>query len=152
MAGAPYKKGLNYFSHDTVLSNDIKIEYLEAETGLIGYAIYLKLLELIYRDEGYYIKFDHKHKKLFAKRVNIVLEKLDKIIDVCLEEDLFNQNLFNKYNILTSKSIQKRYLRGCDRRNSINVIKEFFLLDNNSINDNSNPNNVNIYSITEGIN
>jgi len=151
MAGAPHKKGLSYFSHDTNLSLDPKIEFLEAETGLQGYAIYLKLLEIIYRNEGYYLKTDERSKKLLAKKFNLEYDLFNNIINICIRENLFNQNIYNKYNVLTSTGVQKRYLRGCDRRNSINVIKEFFLLDNNSINDNTNSNNVNIISINDSI-
>ena len=162
MAGAPLKEGLNYFSHDVHLSNDSKIEFLEAECGLVGYAVYLKLLELIY-EKGYFSKFDNRDISFFSKRNNILKEECTQIIQVCIREGLFDLFLYDKYQILTSTGIQKRYLRGCDRRNKIFLIKEYLLLENveidcntkvpivikKLINDNINSINDNINSINE---
>lgn len=43
----PQKEGLDYFPLDTDIAEDEKILYLEAETGLEGFAIYVKLLSTI---------------------------------------------------------------------------------------------------------
>jgi hypothetical protein len=146
MAGAPYKVGLGYFSHDTDLSDDPKIQFLEAETGLIGYAIYLKILEFTYRHEGYYFMADERSIKLFAKKLNLTFDVLNNGITVCVNENLFDKNMFEKYSILTSTGIQKRYLRGCDRRKKVDLNKEYLLINNDVINDNINGINVDIYS------
>jgi len=149
--GAPHKIGLIYFSHDTNMSSDPRIEYLEAETGLEGYAIYNKLLEKIYQDKGYYIKFDQKRQKLLSNKINIELDKLVTIANVCLQEGLFHKELYDNYSILTSESIQRRYLRITERRKEIPIIREFFLVNNNSINDNINFINVDNNSINVDI-
>lgn len=150
MAGAPYKKGLGYFSHDT--DHEQNLEYLEAETGLIGYAVYFKILELAYKYEGYYLKFDERQRKLLSSRWNLNYDEFMKIIDVCLNEELFDKTLFLTHNILTSSGIQKRYLRGCDRRKRVELINVYMLLNNNSINDNINSDNVSIIPINESNN
>ncbi len=46
------KQGLDYFPLDVVI--DDKVELLEAEHGLSGFAIYIKLLQKIY-SQGYYL-------------------------------------------------------------------------------------------------
>lgn len=142
MAGAPFKRGLDYFSHDTNMSSDPKIEFLEIEVGIVGYAIFLKLLEIIYKDEGYFLEVGERRIKLLSKKYNITFNELNNIINVCINEGLFNQELYERYKILTSQTIQKRYLRGCDRRKSIELIEDFLLIDDNSINANTNSNNV----------
>lgn len=52
MAGRPRKVGLDYFSHDVDLSDDDKVQAVEAKYGADGYTVYLKLLERIYRAGG----------------------------------------------------------------------------------------------------
>ena len=146
MAGAPYKVGLGYFSHDTDLSADPKIEFLEADTGLIGYAIYIKILELTYKHEGYFFKADERSLKMLAKKFNIGFDVLNNVINVCINEALFDKELYKKHSILTSTGIQKRYLRGCDRRKQVNLKDDFLLINDEVINDNTNLINVNINS------
>jgi len=143
MAGAPHKVGLKYFSHDTDLSHDSKIEFLEAECGIIGYAIYLKLLEKIYNDKGYYLEFDGREISLFAKKNNVDKNVVSNVINVCINEILFNEKIYTEYKVLTSQGIQKRYLRGCDRRTNVKM-KNYLLLSEDDICDNSNSINVNI--------
>jgi hypothetical protein len=69
------------------------------------------------------------------------------IIDICLEENLFNKQLFKKYSILSSPSLQKRYIKGVERRASVELIKEYLLIKTEFIYDNINKDNVNINSI-----
>lgn len=125
---APNKHGLNYFPHDVDMSNDQKIEYLEAECGLLGYAIFCKILERIYR-VGYYLYWHDRDSKLFARRNNIETECCINTIKCIINEGLCNRMLHEKYSVLTSKSIQKRYIEANKRRKNIKIYKEFLLHD-----------------------
>ena len=156
---APNKHGLDYFPHDVDMSHDQKIEYLEAECGLIGYAIYNKLLEKIYRI-GYFTRWLQKDNKLFSKHNNIEVNVCINSINVCINEGLFNKNLYESYNILTSRSVQKRYIEANKRRQKIKYCKEFALLDIQELKKRHkkivivdiNSINVNSYSINVNIN
>jgi len=121
------KTGLDYFSHNC--GNDIKLEYLEAEHGLIGYAVFFKLLELIYFENGYFIEYNEKFVKLFAKRNNTEAQIIEDITTTCLEEGLFNKDIFKKYGVLTSSGIQKRFTDATIKRKQNNVKKEYNLID-----------------------
>lgn len=109
------KKGVDYFPHDVDLSQDPKIEFLEAAHGLIGYGVYLKLLEKAYR-EGYGIPWSHRDSVLLAHRARIDAEIVDKVIQTCLEEKLFDRTVFERSKVLTSRAIQDRYLRIIEKR------------------------------------
>ena len=143
---APHKTGLDYFSHDVNLSSDDRIEYLEAMHGLIGYAIYLKILEKTYR-EGYYLKWDEKKVAVWAKKWGVDLDKLNAILELCLDEGLFDKSKFQIHDIVTSKSIQTRYLKGSIRRKKIVFNKCYLLMDRNTIIANINNINVDINEV-----
>ena len=57
-------KGIKAFLLDTQMDKDVRL--IEARFGLTGYAILVKLWTMIYRDEGYYCKWDDDTKCLFA--------------------------------------------------------------------------------------
>jgi uncharacterized phage protein (TIGR02220 family) len=122
------KIGIDYFSHDTDLFYDDKVEFLFAEHGLIGYAIYLRLLEVIYRSTGYYIKPDDTIDAVFARNNRIDLNKYIEIRKYCIELGLFDKKMYEKRRILTSPRIQENYLEATVRRKDIKLIKEYVLI------------------------
>lgn len=123
----PIKEGLDYFSIDTDISNDPKVEFLEAKHGLYGYAIMLKLLERIYRS-GYYLNWGKREETIFSGRVKVDINSINDYINTCLDEGIFNKTLHETYAILTSKGIQKRYLSGTIKRKAVSIFKDFLLL------------------------
>jgi hypothetical protein len=124
---APNKKGLDYFRLDTDISQDRKMELLEAEFGIKGFGILIKLLIRIYRDEGYFLKWDDDMRLLFANRVGISSSLVDEVINGAVRRGFFDKSVFDSFGILTSSSIQKRYFNAIKRRESIDLIKEYLL-------------------------
>jgi len=120
--GRPNKDGVDYFPHDVDLSGDEKIQLLESDHGILGYAVFCKLLERIYRN-GYFIHADERFIKLFSRNCNIEIDACKNIINSCLE-NLFDKKLYSKFEILTSQGIQKRYMEIVKRRRQIEVISE----------------------------
>lgn len=122
----PTKLGLDYFPLDTTL--DSKLELFEAEYGLEGFAFIIKLFQKIY-DNGYFCEWNEDEQLLFSRRINVDIETVNLYINSALKRKIFNQELFDKYNILTSRGIQKRFLEACKRRKQIEFIKEYCLID-----------------------
>jgi len=123
MARQP-KQGLDYFPLD--VHTDDKIELLEAEHGLTGFAIYVKLLQKIY-SEGYFYKIGEDELLLTARRLNVDINPLNDVINSCIKRNLFNNVVYEKYNVLTSRGIQKRYFEATVRRKEITLISEYWL-------------------------
>ncbi len=123
----PHKQGIDYFSLDVVL--DDKFELFEAEFGLQGFGFIIKIFQKIYEANGYYYKWSEDEKLLFSKRVNVDIDLINDYINSALKRDILSQSIYEKYNILTSKGIQKRFLEASKRRNRIEIIKEYFLID-----------------------
>lgn len=139
------KPGLSYFPHDCYFNDDLK--YLIAEHSAVGYMVYFRLLEKIYKEKGYYMKSDKRTLLMYSQEINVNIEMLNAIINFCLDENnldepLFNKKLFYEYDIITSKGIQDRYIEAIARRKEAEFITDYLLIDTDDVN--SKLKNVNI--------
>lgn len=122
----PQKQGLDYFPFDCF--TDSKIELIEAEFGLTGFAIIVKLLQKIYGEQGYYCEWNAEVALLFAHKNNVGGNAVSETIQSALRRGIFSEDLFNRFGILTSADIQKTYLEAVGRRKQIEVKKEYLLI------------------------
>lgn len=140
----PLKEGVDYFSLDCYM--DDKIKMIQAEFGLKGFAIVVKLWQTIYREHGYYCEWNEEKKLLFASEEGADCGPglINEIVQACIRRDIFSKKLFDKYQILTSRGIQKRYLSITAKRKKAEMKKEYSLVEvaHNSINDDNNWVNV----------
>jgi hypothetical protein len=140
----PLKEGVDYFSLDCYM--DDKIRMIQAEFGLKGFAIVVKLWQTIYREHGYYCEWNEEKKLLFASEEGADCGPglINEIVQACIRRDIFSKKLFDKYQILTSRGIQKRYLSITAKRKKAEMKKEYSLVEvaHNSINDDNNRVNV----------
>lgn len=134
--GRQTKIGLDYFQIDTAPGD--KVKYLRKKLGMAGYGIFVLILERIYRDKGYYCIWDERAQTLFCE-YGIEIKYLKQVVDCCLMEGLFNNDMFLNHKVLTSAEIQRRYMeiiRICKRR-GIELISEFDLISSEEIPKNS---------------
>lgn len=128
----PKKTGLEYFPLDVDIASDEKIEYLEGETGIEGFGVYIKLLAAIYRN-GYFIPFTKTQLSIYSRRFFVDKNTLSAVVSVCRNIGLFDEDMFSKFNILTSHGVQTRYLLASERRQAVDIIQEFCLLGTEEI-------------------
>jgi hypothetical protein len=121
----PNKKNLDYFSLDVIL--DCKVEKLEAKHGIIGFGIWIKLLQRIYR-ESYFIKWDDDEKWIFRKQTGVRIELLEKVIEDMIRLELLSKEIYDKYAVLTSRGIQKMYVKGSAKRKNIAIEDRYCLI------------------------
>lgn len=145
----PTAKGVEYFPLNVNFINDLKVRKLLLSCGAEAIAVLIYLLSTIYKDEGYYVEIHEDEIDLIALDVNVTPEFVLEVINKACEVRLFDVNLYNNFNILTSKGIQERYLKITERRKNSVVITQFNLINvyNNSINVNNNSINVDNNSI-----
>lgn len=148
MAGRPRKVGLDYFELDCLLEDNIKL--IQAEFGLKGFAVVVKLYQKIYGTFGYYCEWSEETLLLFlvenglsGDSKNLIAE----IISACIRRGIFSKKLFDQFNILTSSGVQKRYLNATSKRETVELKKEYLLITVGK-----NNNNVVINSINDGRN
>lgn len=95
---------------------DEKFEYIEAEFGLEGFAIIVKLLQRIYGGQGYYCEWSDRVALLFAKKIGAGANVVQEVVASALRERIFDQKMYQKYGVLTSHGIQKRFAEVAKRR------------------------------------
>jgi hypothetical protein len=140
----PQKDGLDYFPLDTDMDlKDDKIQLLEAKHGIIGFGVLIKLLMKIY-SEGYFYTWGEKESLLHAKRVNVDINKVNEIVLDSVKWGMFNSEIFDKYKVLTSNGIQKRYWEVAKRRMEITVIKQYWVFNVDEILISANINLINV--------
>lgn len=123
--GRPIKQGLDYFPLDVVL--DTKFELIEAEFGVTGFAVIVKLFQRIYGEQGYYCEWKSEVALLFAHRTGLGCNVVSEIVDAAVKRGIFDKEKFEKYGVLTSKGIQNRFLEA-KRSTDVSKIKSEYLL------------------------
>lgn len=124
------RDGIEYFPFDVDFFQDEKIQFVSARFGTKGEAITIRLLCKIYRN-GYYTKWDDDTALLFAKGVG------DGCSDACVKDvvhelvkrGFFDKDIFDRFGILTSRGIQRRYIEAAKRRKRIEIQAEYLLID-----------------------
>ncbi len=120
------KSGVDYFPLDVHI--DDKLELIEAEFGLTGFAIVVKLWQKIYAGLGYYCEWNDEVALLFAKKNNVGGNAVSEILEASIRRGIFDKELYDKYGILTSKGVQKRYLDIVKRRKRVEFFDEYLLI------------------------
>lgn len=105
----PIKQGLDYFPLDVDFFQDLKIRKIIRVYGDSATSILICILCMIYKDNGYYIKWDEDTAFIISEILNSDEEKISLVVSKAIEIDFFNKEVFLKFSILTSRAIQKRF-------------------------------------------
>lgn len=147
----PKKKGLDYFPLDVDIFEDDKLFDVQNEYGPLGEVIYMRLLCLVYKN-GYYYKFDNID-KLAAMMIRSIGNRwardkktVKEVILYLAKINLFSEELMLR-NVITSRSIQERYLLAVERRQS--KIEEYNLLEKENFQEGSSNAPKNKVSVAE---
>lgn len=139
----PVKKGLDYFPLDTVM--DDRIGLIEAEFGLKGFAVVVKLFQKIYGEQGYYCEWTNDVALLFGQRCGLGGAAVSEIVNASVRRGIFDKDLLQKYQVLSSAGIQKRYIEACSRRKQIRIERRYLLLGADVLRDYADNNAINVY-------
>lgn len=135
------KEGLDFVPLDCQL--DEKFELIEAEFGLKGFAVIVKLFQRIYGGHGYYCEWNDDIAFLFASRNGLSNDGVNnnlihEIVNASIRRGIFDKEIFAKYSVLTSKGIQKRYMDATGRRKNVSLEKRYLLLSDDILGENVN--------------
>ena len=120
----PIKKGLDYFPVDTDIFENIQVRKLKSRYKSLGFLAYFTILCDVYRKEGYFLHISDDYVYDFSDRLGETEEVVRDIIDFSLKINLFNRDIYNVYCVLTSKSIQERYIQA--QKRCKNPVREEF--------------------------
>lgn len=130
----PLKNGLDYYPLNVDFFSDIKVRRLIKAGGSQSISILIALLGNIYRDEGYYMRWDNDLTFLISDLVGVTEGAVMETVNKAVHIGFFHAGLFETYKILTSKGIQARYLEAVSRRRQVFLNKNYLLLDVNAYN------------------
>ena len=105
----PTKRGLDYFPLDVHFYNDIKVRKLIRSQGGKAVAIYTLLLCFIY-ENGYCVSGDKDFVFFISEILGFEETYIQQVINNCVSLGLLDKDMFEKEGVLTSRSIQERYL------------------------------------------
>lgn len=127
---ANIKTGLIFYKVDTDRFLDIRIKRLKKDRGCEGYAVYEYLLNEIYRVKGCFLAYDENTAFDAAEYWGLEESQVNDIVDYCCACGLFDKGLFTSAGVLTSRSIQSRYIEmsRIAKRTSYNIPTEYDLI------------------------
>lgn len=125
----PAKIGLDYYPMDVGFLRDKKVRLLRSEFGPSSVLFVLYVLGKTYEEEGYFLTWDKDERLLAADELRESPGYVGEVLQGCLRRSLFDQRVFQAFGALTSPGVQRRYLRGCEKRERIDIIREYWLLD-----------------------
>nr|WP_320058807.1 DUF4373 domain-containing protein [uncultured Bacteroides sp.] len=142
MAGRPAKQGIDYFPIDVGFFTDVKVRKISRACGASSTSILICLLCNIYKDDGYYILWDEDLPFVIADTVGVSEGAVKEVLLKALQVEFFSRDMYEKYNILTSNGIQKRFFLATYQRKETFIIKDYLIncannpidCTNNSIN------------------
>ena len=122
----PYKKGVDYFPLDVDIMRDPKLIEPKLKHGYLAFCVYIALLTMIYKNEGYYVDYSKKIEVLWG--VSDLLQgkyqpevgKIEEVVEDLVACGLFSRDHFDS-KILTSKRLQATYYSATADRTSIDI-------------------------------
>lgn len=125
------KEGIPSFLLDC-RTND-NISEIEAEYGVKGFAVVVRLWQKIYAEKGYYCEWIERSPLLFLSNwfggnSGVTVSLINEIVKRCLNNGIFDAKMYEDYSILTSARIQEQYFDAVKRRKEIFVKKQYLLV------------------------
>ena len=124
----PVKEGLEYFPLDVDIDQDDKLVVPIGKFGTLGFGILVRLMMAIYKN-GYFYGWTEKEQYAFANRINVDIILINDVVNECIKWGFFHHQLFENYQILTSKGFQNRYIGASKRRKGVTFVKEYALIN-----------------------
>lgn len=126
------KTGFDYYNVDTDRYQDIKIKRLKKDFGTSGIAVYDYILCEIYRVRGCFLVWDDSTAFDVAEYFGLKESLVYEIVNYCGVVGLFNKELLTSGSIISSRSIQQRFIEMSTRAkrkdfkipNEINILLE----------------------------
>lgn len=131
---APKKKGLDYFPFGVDLLDDPKLVKPRMKYGSLAPYIYICLLKILYKDEGYFIDFSNKEIVLWqllnycqGGNYTVKQETVEGVIDILVACELFSGDLY-RLGIITSRRAQATYYSATVDRKTVDIDENIWLL------------------------
>lgn len=124
-------QAIDYFPFDVDFFDDDKIALIEGEFGCKGSYIAVRLLCKIFKTGGYFYQWGEDECLLFTRKLGaeFVPSLVQEVVKGLVRRSFFDKGVFDSFQILTSRGIQKRYFFSTKRRTSIRLRPEILLVE-----------------------
>lgn len=123
----PTKQGIDYFPLDCQF--DDKIEMFIIEKGAVGLGVLITIWQMIYANEGYFIRNDKDLHLLIKRRIDSGINEVSDCINACLRRKIFDESMNERFGILTSRAIQKRFFDAATKKKRVSCCSDFLMID-----------------------
>lgn len=120
------KTGLKWFRMDVVF--DDNFELVCAEYGSKAFEVIVRLWQKVY-ESGYYCEWNEEVALLFARKYSLGGSAVSEITKCAVKRGLFDRQMLDRYGVLTSHGIQEWYFDSVDRRKTVEIVKDYLLVD-----------------------
>lgn len=129
-----YKDGVDFWNIDVDFFQNRKVRLIQGEFGVKGVYVLIRILTEIYRTSGYFIKWDDDACYLLSDSTGAdsgcSSQFIAEAVQGFLRRSFFDKGVFEKFGVLTSAEVQRRFLRIVkNSRENIFMIREYFLLN-----------------------
>lgn len=121
----PTKQGIDYFPLDCQF--DDKIEMYLIEKGAVGLGVLITVWQMIYSNHGYYIANNDDLHLLIKRKIDVDPNEVSECLNAAIGRNLFDLTLHDKYSILTSSAIQKRYFEAAKKKKTVSVCVDYVI-------------------------
>lgn len=125
----PSTPGIEYYPKYNDFYNKITTKMIRKKFDYKGICIYEYLLFKIYSELGYYLNLNEETNIDVTEYFNISDDEYYELIEFFVEKEIFNKELYEKYNILSAKEIQRIYLAASKNKSTIEYCAEYLLVD-----------------------
>lgn len=129
------KVGLDYagWATDIFDNESSPIDDLLDAQGWVGFGVYFFLCQRAYGTDGYFYRWNFNNAASTARKMGggVKSDTVKQVVSLCLQKGLFDNRLFDREGILTSRAIQKRYMLAIEKRskNARTINKDYWLLE-----------------------
>lgn len=122
-----FGEGLKYMRLDTDISDNDKIDILRDKFEDAGFTFWTLLHARVFKD-SYYVEASDRFVAQFCKKVlRKPVEDFYTMFEFCLMIKIFDREYYDKYNILTSKGIQRTYLDITKKWSRVKIIPAYII-------------------------
>lgn len=133
----PPSDGVKYFPVDVDIWQNNKFRILRSQFQKNAPVLIFYFLCEIYGKKGYYMPWDKQSCYLTSDGVGcgISPQLVKEFVNGAVKCGFFDKSMLEQFEVLTSAEIQRRYIRMFNSRDRLRLIKEYFLLDLDDMDD-----------------
>lgn len=124
-----FGEGLRYMQLDVDFIENDKIDIMMEEYQHAGILFCVFMYLRVFKENYFWLQEDRKVNQFCKNWLKLPREKYDEMLLFAIKIKIFDRGLFEQYNIVTSRGIQKRYLVITKKWSKVQMIKEFILED-----------------------